>query len=245
MSSSLHQGSLLSKPRCRPFPDASPLSDCVVCPRCSQGRAVSSGSIPPSLLLCSAAISPGFPPFKPARLCPAALCLHEMPFLWCHSCCSVSLHPLVPPVFCVKGNGLVCSRASLRLRVCSSRLSTGCASPCLLSGSLGLSAWDSLPVQPLLCLLPTPFLFSGVCPLAGWLKSAFIFSSSFKTRRCLTTTAALFTWSDPSAQIGSSCTHTAKIAWSDTPGTTLAVSVLHVVVILGKLIAELLCVLCV
>lgn len=60
----LHQGSLLSKPRCRPFPDASALSDCVVCPSCSPRRAVSPGSVPPPLLLCSAAISPGFPPFR-------------------------------------------------------------------------------------------------------------------------------------------------------------------------------------
>lgn len=29
---SLHQGSLVSKPRCRPFPDAMPVSDCAVCP---------------------------------------------------------------------------------------------------------------------------------------------------------------------------------------------------------------------
>lgn len=78
LMSSLHQGSLLSKPRCRPFPDASPLSDCVVCPRRSRRRAVSSGSIPPSslppslpaALLCSAAISPGFRPSKP----PSAFC---------------------------------------------------------------------------------------------------------------------------------------------------------------------------
>lgn len=58
--SSLHQGSLLTKPRCRPFPDATPVSDCAVCPSHSQGRGVSlqSGFIPP---FCSAfaAISPG------------------------------------------------------------------------------------------------------------------------------------------------------------------------------------------
>lgn len=52
--SSLHQGSLLTKPRCKPFPDAPPVSDCAVCPSHSQGRGVSlqSGFTPPRRSAC-------------------------------------------------------------------------------------------------------------------------------------------------------------------------------------------------
>lgn len=52
--SSLHQGSLLTKPRCKPFPDATPVSDCAVCPSHSQGRGVSpqSGFTPPHCSAC-------------------------------------------------------------------------------------------------------------------------------------------------------------------------------------------------
>lgn len=48
LMSPLHQGSHLTKPRCKPFPDATPVSDCAVCPRHSQRRGVSpqSGFIP-------------------------------------------------------------------------------------------------------------------------------------------------------------------------------------------------------
>lgn len=48
--SSLHQGNLLTKPRCKPFPDATPVSDCAVCPSRFQtgvGNVLSCGN-PPS-----------------------------------------------------------------------------------------------------------------------------------------------------------------------------------------------------
>lgn len=102
--SSLHQGSLLTKPRCRPFPDASPLSDCVVCPRCSQRRPVSSGSITPC---CSALLQSvlGFPFQTSASVfcwaAPGSLS-HEMTFrtCGCYSRCNVALSPGVVNVVC-------------------------------------------------------------------------------------------------------------------------------------------------
>lgn len=64
--SSLHQGSLLTKPRSKPVPDASPVSDCAVCLSCSQGGAHFNQSCPSPAL--PAAISAGLS-FHISALC--------------------------------------------------------------------------------------------------------------------------------------------------------------------------------